>query len=51
MNRIVNQSLQWQMDQEAKQENIIFYLRKHRNVDREMCEMLNKGIVLELGSL
>jgi hypothetical protein len=29
------------MDQEAKQDNIVFDL-EHRNVDQEMYEMLNK---------
>jgi hypothetical protein len=33
MNQMVTQSLQRQMDQETKQENIIFDLEEHQNVD------------------
>jgi hypothetical protein len=33
MNWMVTQSLQRQMDQEAKQKNIIFDLEEHQNVD------------------
>lgn len=51
MNQMVTQSLQRQMDQEAKQDNIVFDFEEHWNVDQEMYEMLNKGTVLEPKSL
>jgi len=39
------------MDQKAKHENIIFDIEKHSNVEQEVHEMPNRGIILKPRSL
>lgn len=51
MNRIMIQSLSRQMDQKAKWQNMNLDLEKNRDVEQELYETSNKGIVLELRSL
>jgi len=51
MNWMVIRSLWRQMDQKAKQENIIFDIAKYQNADQEVYETPNKGVILEPKSL
>jgi len=51
MNRMVTQNLQRQMDQKAKQENIIYDLEKHFDAKQKVHKMPNRGTILKPKSL
>jgi hypothetical protein len=39
------------MNQKARQENIIFDIKKHKDVEQEVHEMPNRGTILKPRSL